>query len=179
MVQYDFQNIVKNLLIFKWNYQQNLIMRIWRIKRVPFFIKVTDVNFSILKQLLLRYIVKTVHQMGSCVLKGLTVIDFILKLFDILQDLHFSQLNLLLPPLCWVEFLIIFSEIKAAIIQTFGVVFVCNLFTRLVKLFLALVQFVHFLVESRQDYVLSDLGLGDHDIEYIFIGIYFGEQFLY
>lgn len=112
-------------------------------------------------------------------LKGLSVVYLILKFFDLVGDLCFSQLDLFFPPLSGVELFIVFFEIEAAIIKTFCKVFIGYVFTCFVELLFALIKFLYFLIEPGEDDLFGDERLGYHNIENILIGIDFGEYFLY
>lgn len=146
MVKNDFQDIIKNILIFEWNYEKNLVVRIWWIKSIHFFIKNWYLNSFVFKKLLFCDIIESVEDMGACMLQSLPVIDLVIKLLDVLCDLSFSKFNLLLPSLNRVELFVIFAEIKTPIVQTLYVIFVWYFFTQLVKLLLAFVKFLHLLV---------------------------------
>ncbi len=77
-----------------------------------------------------------------------------------------------------VELFIVFAEIKTAVVEAFDEVFVRNLFAWFIKFLFAFVEFLHFLVESREYNVFGNKRLWDHDIEDIFVGVDFGEYFL-
>ncbi len=77
-----------------------------------------------------------------------------------------------------VELLVIFAEIKTAIIQALDIIFIGHIFAGFIELFFALVELLDFLLQAGQDDVLGDLGLGEHDGEHVLVGVYFGEEFL-
>ena len=65
MIQNYLQDIIKNLLIFEGQDKKNLIVRIRRIERVFIFFIDWNVDFSILKQLLFGYVIKSVEDMRA------------------------------------------------------------------------------------------------------------------
>jgi len=61
MVQNDLQDVIENLLVLERHDKKNLIVRKWRIKWLSFFVINWQVNFLVLKQLLLCDIVESVQ----------------------------------------------------------------------------------------------------------------------
>lgn len=84
MVKDYFQHIVEHLLIFKAQNEQNLIVWVTRIKCIYFPIEHCDINFFVFQKLLLGNVIESIKDVRSGVLEGLSVIDFVLKLFDLL-----------------------------------------------------------------------------------------------
>ncbi len=68
----------------------------------------------------------------------------------------FSEFDLFFPPLDGVELFVIFPEVEASIVETFGKVFVRDIFAGFIELLLAFVEFFHFLVKSGEDDVFSN-----------------------
>lgn len=77
-----------------------------------------------------------------------------------------------------VELFVVFAEVETAVVETFDEVFVGDLFAGFVEFLFTFVEFLHFLIESGEDDIFGDEGLGDHDIEDVFVGVDFGEYFL-
>ena len=155
-----------------------MVVGVWRVKGIGLFVEDGDINFAVIKKLLFCDIFKGVQEMGSGVLESLSIINLIIKLFDMRVYLCLSQLNFLFPPLNAVELFVIFAEIKTPIIQTLDIIFIGNLFAGFVEFLFTLVKLLDFLLESREDDVFGNLGLGEHDGEDIFVGVDFGEKFL-
>jgi hypothetical protein len=151
---------------------------VWRVEGIGLFVEDGDIYFAVVKKLLLGDILKGIQEMGSGVLQTLSIINLIIKLLDMRVYLGLSQLNFLFPPLDAIELLVIFAEIKAPIIQALDIIFIGNFFAGFVEFLFTLVELLDFLLESREDDVFSDLGLGEHDGEDVFVGVDFGEKFL-
>lgn len=173
MVKHNLKNIVEHLLVLKRHYEQYLVLRVRRVYCRPLFIEYRQIHFPILEELLLRYILKRIEDMAPGVLQGFSIVDLVLELLDVLGDLGLPQLHLLLPPLSGVEFFVVFSEIKASIIQTFDVIFVRDVLACFIELLFASVKLLHFLVQTRQNHVLCNQGLRNHNVEDVFIRVNF------
>lgn len=175
MVKHDLKNIVEHLLVLKRHDEQHLVLRVRRVYRRLLFIEYGQIHFPILEKLLLRYILKGVEDMAPGVLEGFSIVNLVLELLNVLGDLGLPQLHFLFPPLSGVEFFVVFSEIKASIIQTFDVIFVRDVLACFIELLFASVKLFHFLVQTRQNHILRNQGLGNHNVEHVFIRINFAQ----
>ncbi len=155
-----------------------MVVGIRRVEGIGLFVEDGDIDFAVVEKLLFGDILKGVQEMGAGVLQSLSIINLIIKLLDMRVYLGLSQLNFLFPPLDAVELLVIFTEIKAPVIQALDIIFIGNFFAGFVEFFLTLVELLDFLLESGEDDVFGNLGLGEHDGEDVFVGVDFGEKFL-
>lgn len=131
-----------------------------------------NVNLFVLEELLLGNVLEGVDGMGTSVLQCLPVVDLVLDFFYVLDDLYFPQLYLLLPPLGGIEPFVVLFEVETSVVQALAVVLMGNVLAGLVELLFALVQLLHLLVQPRQDYVLPDLRLRQHDVEHVLVRVY-------
>lgn len=165
-------------MILKWHNKENLILGVQWIKRFFLFIIYRQINLLIFQKFLFCYVIKCVQKMRPGMLKSFTVIDFILKLFNLLRYLSFPQFNLLFPSLSWIKSLIVFSKIKTSIIKTFRKIFVRYIFASFIEFLFAFIKFLHFLVKSWKYYIFCNCRLRYHDIEDVLVRIYFCKKFL-
>ena len=104
-------------------------------------------------------------------LKRLPILDLQTRTMSnlFLYDLLFSELNLLLPSLRAIEFLIIFTEIEASIVQTFVEVFSCYFITYFLEFGTTASKFCQFLFKPWNHNRFSHLSRStfDHQTDYI------------
>jgi hypothetical protein len=154
-------------------------MRIGRI--VSAFVSFSKLFGLYRQQLLGSDIIKGVKCIVATVLQRFPVFDLQLRMVQLLlNDFPFPHFDFSLPTGRTVEFLVVFAEVKAAVVQTLVEILAGYLLASLLELRTTASQFGQLLPESRKDNHSSHLGMhaaqhNPHDL----CGIDVGEHLLH